>query len=184
MRHVVFCLLATMVFGASAIGQIGPPDPIELTAAAQHPVVSEGAVIPIILTIKNTSAKKLRPVVQDRDANGQVLPYPAGLTVMVKDSSGRILTENDVSKDEWWSWYYTWPQVTLVRKDSKNRVTLRPGKQIVRTVDLATMLGGAPSLADGLPGGVYTVQFSLNGVRSNEIQLEVEPASRPRRTSR
>jgi hypothetical protein len=180
MKLFVLLLAAVVAFpGTVPAGQTGGIETVEFSVALQDPVVRPGAPIMTVITLRNTGATKLKPVFQERDAQGRVLPYPVGLTARVIDESGRILTENDVSKDEWWSWYYTWPSVNLVLKESKSRLNLKPGRQIVRTVDLNKILDGNEALANGFPAGTYTVQFTLNGLRSNQVTLQITDGSRP-----
>jgi hypothetical protein len=178
MKRVALLFAALLLWpGATPARQVGAIDDVEFTVALERQVVRTGDPIRAVLTLRNSGGRKLKPIFQERDAQGRPLPYPYGLTVRVLGDGGRILTENDVSKDQWWSWYYTWPQVNLVRKASKNRVDLKPGKEIVRTIDIAKVLEGCAFAVDGVPPGEYVIDFTLNGLRSNQVTLRVAGAT-------
>lgn len=159
--------------------------PLTLTAVTPEAALQPNAPVHITLAIENTSGRTLKFPLQEKDVNGKPLPYPAGLTIRLVDREGRVLTENDESRDEWWSWYLTWPQVMLARKASKDRITMKPGQRIERTVNLEEILGGLDALNGKLPAGTYTVQFALRGLKSNELTIDVgDTRTRLRRTDR
>jgi hypothetical protein len=178
-----FLLAAGLAPAGAAQG--GTYTPLTLTAETPKSAFADKESVTVKLAVENTSGKKLRFSFQEKDVLGKPLPYPAGLTVRVVDSQGQVLTQNDESRDEWWSSYLTLPSVTLARKASKDRLTLDPGDRIERTVDLRQVLGGLESIEGDLPAGSYTIQFALKGMKSNELQIDVGDArqrlNRPRR---
>ena len=186
-RLIALAVVVALVVALPATGdaQSRPYAPLTLSATAGADRFEAKSAVPVTLAIENTSGKKLKFAFQEKDVNGKPLPFPADLTVRVVDGAGRVITENDESKDEWWSVYHTWPSVIFARKASKDRVTLDPGERVERTIDLHQILEGLETESGDLPAGTYVVQFALKGMTSNELTIDIgDVRTRLRRTDR
>ena len=141
-----------------------------------------GRPIPIQLVLTNRGT--LFPEVRLRDHGKDGGQEPLwGVAARVADKTGKLLTRDprDVHGDDFWS-------SALASADScagaecempGDRVTIPPGKAVLRKVDLSALIASCPGLLRGLdpvplPAGTYTVQLSLNGLVSGPIQIVVD----------
>lgn len=185
-RALLAAMAAIIVVGGTRIGLAGQDEPTVrevALAVSAAPSVAVGDPIVVSYELRNTGNKTVRYMFQERDGTGAVLPYPTKLTVRLEDATGRVLTENETSKDAWWSSYYTLPQALLVRRKA-DRVTIKPGKTLERTVELGKMLEGLEGVPAPLPPGSYALQLALNGERSNVVHFEVTGDAGSTRTRR
>jgi hypothetical protein len=139
--------------------------------AEMHEAYKAGDPIPVRCVFKNHISTPVTILLRDHDPYLGTLPYPDEIQARVSDSSGQILTTNDVSNNEWWNSFYSSSQLMLERPG--DRVTISPGEQVTRVIPLERVLGGCPGLHDGLPAGRYTVQLKLARLVSNPLVIEV-----------
>ena len=161
-------LLLTLPWAVSpAQKQRQPKEPLSLAISLQLTKYIEGAPLPVSLTFKNTSKKRTTFTLPDKDEDP-----PGFIQARVRDAQGRLLTLNDTLEDGWWT---TWVQWSGIYKEKKaDRVSLKPGEEYTRTIDLKRILGGCRCLPDGLRVGAYRIQFSYGTVISNEVEITVE----------
>ncbi len=129
----------------------------------------EGGPISLRCTFVNISAHPQDIVLSDHNDYSGTLPFPVGLVARVWDSSGELITENEISKEGWWSSYYGSSGVFFEKPG--DRIRLAPKDKVIRIVPLDMVLRGCKALPDGLKAGRYSVQLSINNMLSNKIEL-------------
>ena len=170
-RTIVAALLLLLAVPALAAPQRRrPKETLSLTAAAGTTRYVEGGEIPVSLTFRNTGKKLTTFVLPgiERDPPGYI-------TARVRDAEGNLLTLNDTLEDGWWTVGVYRSSYALNGKwAAADYVSLRPGEEYRRTIDLARLLRGCRCrIPDGLKAGSYKVQLSYGKVVSNEIEINV-----------
>ncbi len=112
---------------------------------------------------------------KDHDSYHGTLDYPTSIVIRVTDARGQSLTSNDISDDDWWSFYYLWS--TLFEDMPGDVIELAPGDELIRIVPIDQVLAGCPGVGGGLQPGRYVVQLRVDGILSNELEIEVRAES-------
>ena len=131
-----------------------------------------GNPIAIKTVIRNTGKSPRRVRLDDHDEYHGTRPFPDGTYARIRDSNGTVLTRNDSTNDDWWSFEIL--QSTLSQEMPGDAVTIPPGEEVVRIIPLDRVLLGCKRLPYGLRRGTYMVQLSLCGIVSNELKLQVQ----------
>ncbi len=132
---------------------------------------TSGGAISIRCVFRNNSSRRQYVVLSDHDDYSGTLPYPIGLKAKVWDASGTLLSANEISSEGWWSSYFL-SGTNYVEKPG-DRIFLKPGEYVIRIVPLDVVLQGCRDLKSGLSRGRYFVQFSLDDLESNKIELSI-----------
>ena len=134
----------------------------------------------IQITIANHGEQTKSLLFQDHDESGYHRNFPSGLKARLWNSSGDLLTRNELnlqkSEAEWWT--STYLQSTHCFADCENpgdRVSLSPGQTLKRVISLTYVLLGCPSCGDGasLAPGTYRVQLRLDELCSNVYEFRI-----------
>ena len=114
----------------------------------------------------NVGEKKLKFLLKDHDDYCGTLDYPWGLEVRVTSTVGKVITENSMIKDGWWSCSVLQSQYSEVRPG--DAIFLEPGETVVRLVPLGKVLMGA---ADGrLPSeGKFSIEVRLGDILAAKL---------------
>jgi hypothetical protein len=130
----------------------------------------EGSALNIRCTFRNESTKALTFLLADHSDYHGTLPYPIRMSARIIDSNGNVLTHTEDVGD-WWTSYILSSQ--SYREMPGNRVTLRPGENVIRIVPLKSVLAGLRNLPNGLKAGKYTVELKLGDIVSNPLKINV-----------
>jgi hypothetical protein len=122
-------------------------------------------------TFVNTTTKRQQILLSDHNDYSGTLPFPIGLRARVWNSSGELITKNEISGEGWWSWSYNSSAIFFERPG--DRITLRPKEKVIRIVPLDQVLRGCKTLPDGLKPGGYSVQLGLDDLVSNKIEFTI-----------
>ena len=131
----------------------------------------EGGPVSLRCAFVNTSSRRQKILLADHNDYSGTLPFPIGLLARVWDSSGELITKNDLSPDGWWSWSYNSSAVFFERPG--DTITLRPKEKVTRIVPLEAVLRGCKTLPEGLKPGRYSVQLKLGDLVSNKIEITI-----------
>jgi hypothetical protein len=132
----------------------------------------EGGPISIKAVLVNAGGKRRSILLADHNDYSGTLPYPVGLRAKVWDSQKKIVTENDISDEGWWTSYYL--SSSSYEEKPGDKIFLNPGEKVVRIIPLDIMLRGCETLPHGLPSGNFLVQLSLGGIVSNKTEIVVK----------
>lgn len=136
-----------------------------------------GKPITIRCVFTNQGSAPVSLLLKDHDDYHGTLSFPVGICARVTDATGAILTENEVAKDGWWSWYYHWS--TMFVPMHGDYITLNPGEGVVRIVPLDEVLLGADKIRQGLKPGAYFVQLCIHDIVSNRLLIQVAAGEQP-----
>lgn len=132
----------------------------------------EGGPVSLRCAFVNTSARRQEILLADHNDYSGTLPFPIGLLARVWDSSGELITTNEISPEGWWSWSYNSSAVFFERPGDS--ITLRPKEKVIRIVPLEAVLRGCKTLPEGLKPGRYSVQLKLGDLVSNKIEITIK----------
>jgi hypothetical protein len=134
--------------------------------------------IPIQVIVMNRSTTTLDLLLRDHDDSGYHQAVLSGLQARLLDASGEVLTRHSTAKggpdQEWWTSAYLDSTACVGDKDCEqpgDRVSIPPGQQVRRVIDLTSLLAGGPSLAGRLRTGAYRLTLRLGNLVSNEFQF-------------
>jgi hypothetical protein len=173
MKHLIasILLLALTAVASPAQSKTKVRETLSLTISLGLPNRLEGEAIPVKVVFKNTGRKPSSFVLPSNERDP-----PGFIWARLKNAQGALLTENDTLKDGWWtSWVL---RSGTYKENRKDRISLKPGEEYTRSVDLSILLAGCPCLPKGLKAGTYRVQLALGEIVSNEIELTVGEWSR------
>jgi hypothetical protein len=131
--------------------------------------LGEPMIVRVVIT--NGSSKSATLLLRDHDPYLGTRPFPDSMSLLVKDSAGRILTSCG-DKTGWWNPGIRESQ--FVVEEPGDRVAIPPGKHVTRVVPIDQMLNGCTSLP-ALGIGRYSIQLALGELISNPLKLEVAP---------
>lgn len=141
---------------------------LSLTASAALKRYAAGAPLSVTLTFKNTGQKRMTFELPHKESHDT----PGYVQARVRGEGGAVLTENRTLEDGWWTvWVMSSDTMGEIKKE--DLVTLKPGEEYARTLDLRLLLAGCDRLPDGLKAGTYRVQFSYGKVLSNEVEFGI-----------
>lgn len=129
----------------------------------------EGDPIRIRCIFRNNGRSSLSFRLADHDSYHGTRPYPFGMRVRVRNLAGVVLSASQ-EFGEWWTQYYLSSGVYLEMPG--DRITLKPGEQVVRIVPLDEMLLGNQALGKMI-AGEYIVEMEIEGIVSNKMKLKV-----------
>jgi len=111
----------------------------------------------------NIGNKEVKLLLKDHDYYSGTLDYPWGIAVRITSKNGKIITENAVDKDGWWSSSNIQSQISeLMPGDA---VVLEPGESVVRCVPLQSVLSGLELGSPAKPiEGDYSIELRLGGI--------------------
>ena len=162
---VMAVLLMTCIVG-SAQSSIETKDTLSLTIAPRLTNYVEAESLPVTLSFKNIGKKGTRFLLPGKDEDP-----PGYISARVWDAQGKLLTANDTLQDGWWTVQVMSSE--FYKEKKSDRISLKPGEEFTRTVDLKRLLWGCRGLPEGLRAGQYRVQFSFGKVLSNEFEVIV-----------
>jgi hypothetical protein len=139
-----------------------------------------GENILLQLAITNDQQVPVELRLRDHGKDGSQQPLWS-LAARITDKDGKLLTSSEccAGTNEWWT-------SALVHSDScapgecelpGDYVTLDPGKTVLRTAELNSLVWNCPGLRkmhrNTLPAGTYDVQLTLDGLISDPIRIVV-----------
>lgn len=175
-RAAVFLVLATGLLAAACPKQgtksfILPSNPLTLTITAKDSpstaLFRAGERIQVLCTFTNTGSGTREILLPQSDTG-----LPGFLLARVWALDGRLLTENDLDPDGWFSSIMLWSATYTERPG--DRIPIEPGAERTIRVNLDRLLLGCPAIPEGLPPGSYGVQFKAEDLESNELILHVQ----------
>lgn len=141
---------------------------LSLAASPASKKYAEGAPLPVTLTFKNTGKKRMTFELPHNKSHDT----PGYIQARVWGEGGVVLTENRTLEDGWRT-VLVMSSDTMGEIEKEDLVTLKPGEEYARTLDLGLLLAGCDRLPDGLKAGAYRVQFSYGKVLSNEFEFGI-----------
>ncbi len=170
MKHLIVSILLLALTPAASFAQSKSRADamVSLTISLHLPNRLEDEPIPIKLVFKNTGKKPASFVLPDNEEDP-----PGFIWARVRNAQGTLLTRNDTLEDGWWTTWVSWSGT--YKENKKDRISLKPGEEYSRLVDLTRLLAGCrcPALPKGMRAGTYRIQFSHGDIISNEIELTI-----------
>jgi hypothetical protein len=174
---------STLPVSSAPLG--GPEATLVIRPSRVYPaelgVYPAGGPIPIQLEISNNADEIVLVTLKDHDKNGRQ-DNLWGVAARVRNADGTVLTQHDLlgfdpDRNEWWTFAYLHSDFCLVGVDCRmpgDTVTLLPGESVRRVVQLDWILIGAPLLRRPMAPGPYLVELSLNGLKSNTLEISMQ----------
>lgn len=170
MRIVIAIFLLSVTCNATFAQSKEQSKSISLSISTNGEKYVEGQPVQIQLVFKNVGKKSIRFVLADNH-----LDPPGFIHARLWDKQGTLLTQNNTLRDGWWTVHVMNSDNYVEKKE--DRISLKPGEEYTRLIDLSRLLIGCPSLPKELSAGKYQVQFSLGYIVSNKIEINIEKQS-------